>query len=251
MAKINIDIDVDFNALLDAPKSDQDAVLAQVNLALTGMTPAQRVQWALENLPGTHALSSSFGIQSALMLHLVSSQQADIPVILTDTGHLFDKTYQFIDRLTERFSLNLKVYQSAMSPAWQQARFGKEWEQGLDGLDAYNKRNKVEPMQRALDELAVGSWYSGLRSQQASSREGLPILEIRGTRYKFLPIIDLNNKQVHQYLTEFDLPYHPLWEEGYVSLGDVHSTSKLEAGMSEEDTRFNGLKRECGLHFEI
>lgn len=251
MAKLDIDIEVDFNALLDAPKSDQEAVLAKVNLALTELKPAARVQWALENLPGTHALSSSFGIQSALMLHLLSTQRPDIPVILTDTGHLFEKTYQFIDLLTERFNLNLKVYQSEMSPAWQQARYGKEWEQGLDGIEAYNKRNKVEPMQRALKELEVGIWYSGLRSTQASSREGLPILEIRGTRYKFLPIIDLNNKQVHEYLTEFDLPYHPLWEEGYVSLGDVHTTKKLEPGMSEEETRFNGLKRECGLHFEI
>jgi phosphoadenosine phosphosulfate reductase len=112
-------------------------------------------------------------------------------------------------------------------------------------------RNKVEPMQRALTELGVSTWFSGLRSDQASSRKDLPIVEIKGTRYKFLPIIDLNNKQVYQYLTKFDLPYHPLWEEGYVSLGDVHSTSKLEAGMSEEETRFNGLKRECGLHFEI
>ncbi|MDP2560096.1 phosphoadenylyl-sulfate reductase [Psychrobium sp. 1_MG-2023] len=244
-------LETDFVALLDAPKSDQQAVLTQVNQYLTELSPAERVAWALENLPGTHALSSSFGIQSAFMLHLLNAQKPDIPVILTDTGHLFEQTYQFIDTLTTRFNLNLKVYQSAMSPAWQQARFGKEWEQGLDGIEAYNQRNKVEPMQRALKELNVGTWYSGLRSSQASSREGLPIVEIRGDKYKFLPIIDQNNKQVHEYLTEFDLPYHPLWEEGYVSLGDVHTTRKLEPGMSEEETRFNGLKRECGLHFEI
>ena len=243
--------DIDFVALLSAPESDQQAILAKVNQALAELTPQKRVQWALANLPGTHGLSSSFGIQSALMLHLLTQEQADIPVILTDTGHLFPETYQFIDKLTNRLSLNLKVYQSELSPAWQQARYGKEWEQGLDGLDAYNKRNKVEPMQRALEDLEIGTWFSGLRSQQASSREGLPFVEIRGTRYKFLPIIDLHNKQVHEYLTQFDLPYHPLWEEGYVSLGDVHSTRKLEAGMTEEETRFNGLKRECGLHFEI
>lgn len=243
--------DVDFKALLSAPKSEQQSVLALVNSVLTPLSPKERVQWALSHLPANHSLSSSFGIQSAVMLHLLTQERADIPVILTDTGHLFPETYQFIDNLTQRLSLNLKVFNSDMSPAWQQARFGKEWEQGIEGLDAYNKRNKVEPMQRALSELEVGTWFSGLRSQQASSREGLPIVEIRGTRYKFLPIIDLNNKQIHEYLTQFDLPYHPLWEEGYVSLGDVHSTAKLEAGMSEEDTRFNGLKRECGLHFEI
>jgi len=243
--------DIDFKALLSAPISEQAATLERVNVELAKFSPQERVMWALKHLPGNHALSSSFGIQSALMLHLLTQECADIPVVLTDTGHLFPQTYDFIDRLTERLSLNLNVYQSEMSPAWQKARFGNEWEQGVNGLDAYNKRNKVEPMQRALSDLKIGTWFSGLRSQQASSREGLPIIEIRGMRYKFLPIIDLNNKQVHQYLTQFDLPYHPLWEEGYVSLGDVHSTSKLEAGMSEEDTRFNGLKRECGLHFEI
>jgi len=243
--------DIDFKALLSAPVTEQTATLERVNVELARFSPQERVMWALEHLPGNHALSSSFGIQSALMLHLLTQECADIPVMLTDTGHLFPQTYDFIDVLTERLSLNLNVYQSKMSPAWQQARFGNEWEQGIDGLDAYNKRNKVEPMQRALSELEVGTWFSGLRSQQSSSRKGLPVVEIRGMRYKFLPIIDLNNKQVHEYLTHFDLPYHPLWEEGYVSLGDVHSTSKLEAGMSEEDTRFNGLKRECGLHFEI
>lgn len=247
----NLVSNIDFTTLLTAPKSEQTFVLEGVNNELTKCSPQERVAWALENLPSNHALSSSFGIQSALMLHLLTQQQAGIPVVLTDTGHLFPETYSFIDNLTERLSLNLHVYQSDMSPAWQQARFGKEWEQGLEGLDAYNKRNKVEPMQKALTDLDIGTWFSGLRSQQASSRQGLPIVEIRGMRYKFLPIIDLNNKQVHEYLTQFDLPYHPLWEEGYVSLGDVHSTSKLEAGMSEEDTRFNGLKRECGLHFEI
>lgn len=242
---------IDFKALLSAPESDQQAILAKVNATLVSLSPKERVQWALKHLPGVHGLSSSFGIQSALMLHLLTQEQPNIPVILTDTGHLFPETYQFIDKLTARLSLNLQVFQSELSPAWQQARYGKEWEQGLDGLDAYNKRNKVEPMQRALSELAIGTWFSGLRSQQASSREGLPFVEIRGSRYKFLPIIDLNNKQVHEYLTTFELPYHPLWDEGYVSLGDVHSTRKLEAGMTEEETRFNGLKRECGLHFEI
>ena len=243
--------DIDFGALINAPEDEQQQILAGVNDYLLTLTPEQRVAWSLDNLPGTHALSSSFGIQSALMLHLLTTQQSDIPVILTDTGHLFEETYQFIDQLTQRLTLNLKVYQSTMSTAWQLARFGKEWENGVDGLESYNRRNKVEPMQRALAEIGVDVWYSGLRSEQASSRSSLPVLEIRGTRYKFLPIIDLNNKQVHQYLTAHDLPYHPLWEKGYVSLGDVHTSRPLEAGMTEEDTRFFGLKRECGLHYEI
>ena len=62
------------------------------------------------------------------------------------------------------------------------------------------------------------------------------------------PIIDWTDKNVHDYLKANDLPYHPLWEQGYISIGDTHTTRKLEDGMSEEETRFFGLKRECGLH---
>ena len=238
-------------ALLDAPASEQQSALAAINGYLGGLSAEARIQWALAYLPGSHALSSSFGIQAAVMLHLVNSVQQGTQVILTDTGYLFPETYRFIDQLTERLGLNLKVYRAETSAAWQEARFGKLWQQGLEGLEQYNRINKVEPMQRALAELEVGTWFAGLRRSQASTREGLPILAIHGKRYKMLPIIEWSNKQVHEYLKCYDLPYHPLWEQGYVSVGDSHSSKPLELGMTEEETRFNGLKRECGLHYEI
>lgn len=238
-------------ALLTAPKDEQALALAAINQVLASLSAPERLLWGLAYLPGSHALSSSFGIQAAVMLHMASQVQADIPVILTDTGYLFPETYRFVDELTERLSLNIKVYQAPMTTAWQEARFGKLWEQGLAGLEQYNRLNKVEPMQRALAELGVGTWLAGLRRSQASSREALPILAIHGDRFKLLPIVDWGNKEVHQYLTAHGLPYHPLWEQGYVSVGDTHSTKPLELGMTEEQTRFNGLKRECGLHYDI
>lgn len=182
------------------------------------------------------------------MLHLVTRQKADIPVVLTDTGYLFPETYAFIDELTQTLALNLKVYSANMSPAWQEQKYGQLWEQGLPGIEAYNKMNKVEPMQRALRELQVGTWFSGLRRSQSSSREKLPYLQLVDGRFKIFPILDWSNKQVHYYLQEHGLPYHPLWEQGYVSVGDWHTSRPLEAGMTEEETRFFGLKRECGLH---
>ncbi|MBW3139614.1 phosphoadenylyl-sulfate reductase [Ferrimonas balearica] len=233
----------------DAPASQ--ASLADLNRELAGLSAEQRVAWGLEQLPGEHALSSSFGIQAAVMLKLVTAQRPDTPVILTDTGHLFPETYRFIDELTERLGLNLQVFRAELSPAWQEARYGREWEQGQDGIDRYNRRNKVVPMQRALETLGIGSWFAGLRREQASSRAELPFLEVRSGRFKLLPILDWSNKQVHQYLTEHELPYHPLWHEGYVSVGDTHTSRPLELGMTEEETRFHGLKRECGLHYEI
>lgn len=228
--------------------TDSTSSLAEINASLEQMTAQERVAWSLENLPGTQILSSSFGIQSAVLLHMLTEQQADIPVVMVDTGYLFPETYQFIDELTERLKLNLKVYRNATGPAWQEARYGRLWENGVEGIEQYNKMNKVEPMQRAMKELGVSTWYSGLRRTQSSTRAQLPVLDLIRDRFKVLPIIDWSNKDVHYYLKEHNLPYHPLWDKGYVSVGDVHTSRPLEAGMTEEETRFFGLKRECGLH---
>ena len=222
--------------------------LSNANAWLERLSAEQRVEWALTNLPGSHVLTSSFGIQAALMLHLVTRVAPDIPVVLTDTGHLFPETYRFIDELTERLRLNLHIYRADESPAWQEARYGRLWEQGLEGIIRYNRINKVEPMQRALKELEAGTWFAGLRRQQAGSRAELPVLRIQNSRHKVHPVIDWSNRDVYRYLQRHNLPYHPLWDHGYVSVGDVHTSRPMAPGMREEETRFFGLQRECGLH---
>ena len=239
---------LDLQNLLTLDKAQRTKALAEVNALLEKKTARERVEWAIENLESEFVLSSSFGIQAAVCLHLITQVKADTPVILTDTGYLFPETYQFIDDLTEKLNLNLKIYRAQHSSAWQEARYGKLWEQGIDGLTKYNLINKVEPMKRALKELNAKTWFSGLRRSQASSRGELPVLSIQNGCFKFLPIIDWSNKEVFYYLKENGLEYHPLWEQGYVSVGDVQTSRPLEVGMSEEDTRFFGLKRECGLH---
>ena len=229
---------------LDISKED----LADINEMLEQMTAQERIAWALDNLPDTHIVSSSFGAQSAVMLHMLTKVQPDIPVVLTDTGYLFPETYKFIDELVEKLNLNLHVYSANMSSAWQEARFGRLWEQGIEGIEKYNKMNKVEPMQRALNDLDAGTWFAGLRRSQSDTRGKLPVLQKAGQQFKMYPIIDWSNKDLHYYLKDNELSYHPLWEQGYVSIGDWHTTQSLQEGMSEQDTRFFGLKRECGLH---
>lgn len=229
---------------LDVPEIDLDAG----NAALKGTRAEGRVAWALERLRPHIVLSSSFGAQAAVLLHMVTRQWPEIPVVVVDTGYLFPETYRFIDELTQRLSLNLKVYRAELSPAWQEARWGKLWEQGLDGIERYNRINKIEPMQRALDELEARGWIVGLRRSQATSRQHLSVLGLQDGYLKVHPIVDWNDKHIYDYLTRHDLPYHPLWVEGYVSIGDWHTSAKLTDGMAEEETRFFGLKRECGLH---
>ncbi len=238
----------DLASLNSGSKVDRIMALAESNVQLEKLSAEQRVSWALEQLPGAFVLSSSFGIQAAVLLHMVTQQRPDIPVILTDTGYLFPETYRFIDELTQQLNLNLQIFRAETSPAWQEARYGKLWEQGVEGIEQYNQLNKVEPMNRALRTLGAQTWFAGLRRDQSGSRASLPVLAVQRGVFKILPIIDWDNRQVHQYLKQHGLKYHPLWDEGYLSVGDTHTTRKWEPGMAEEETRFFGLKRECGLH---
>ncbi|MSQ91817.1 MAG: phosphoadenylyl-sulfate reductase [Gammaproteobacteria bacterium] len=232
--------------LRSQPLIDLDAM----NAEFRALPAEERVARALELLPGEYLLTSSFGAQAAVSLHLVTRAMPRIPVILIDTGYLFPETYRFIDELTGRLNLNLKVYRSAMTPAWQEARHGRLWEQGAAGIEHYNRMNKVEPMERALRDLHGGTWFAGLRREQSLTRMSIEPVQLTGAgRYKVHPIFDWTDRDVYRYLKKHELPYHSLWERGYVSIGDWHTTRSLrDAGDDAEATRFFGLKRECGLH---
>lgn len=225
-----------------------DVDLKEANAFLEGHSAEARIDWVLDRFKPHVVLSSSFGAQAAVLLHMVTQRWAEIPVVLVDTGYLFPETYRFVDTLTERLKLNLKVFRAEISPAWQEARWGRLWEHGIEGIDRYNRLNKVEPMQRALDELDARGWIVGLRRSQASTRKRLNVLAVQDGYLKLHPIVDWNDKHVYDYLTKYDLPYNPLWEQGYPSIGDWHTSHKLTDGMLEEEARFFGLKRECGLH---
>ncbi|MEX2577520.1 MAG: phosphoadenylyl-sulfate reductase [Verrucomicrobiales bacterium] len=218
---------------------------------LEHLSAGDRIDWALEQFGERVGMSSSFGAQSAVLLHMATRKRPEIPVILIDTGYLFAETYRFVDELTDRLDLNLKVFRGRLSPAWQEARWGKLWEDGLEGLERYNRMNKVEPMDRALEALDVDAILSGVRRQQSSTRENFTVLAAQKGRVKIHPLVDWTDQDVGEYLTEHDLPYHPLWDEGYTSIGDWHTSHKLTDGMSPEEARFHGLKRECGLNEEL
>ncbi len=222
--------------------------LQTLNRKLNDLPATDRVRWAKSEFGGGLVMSTSFGVQSAVLLHLVTRVIPDIPVIFVDTGYLFAETYQFAEHLRQRLELNLHIYQPLTTAARQEALHGKRWEQEPEALAAYNFENKVEPMNRALMDFSATAWISGLRRVQASSRQHLRVLERQRKMMKIHPIIEWSEREIYTYLSENGLPYHPLWEQGYVSVGDVHSTSKLEPGMNPEDTRFGGVKRECGLH---
>jgi phosphoadenosine phosphosulfate reductase len=227
-----------------------DLDLASVNQEWGNAGATALVRWSYETFGNGLVMSTSFGIQSAVMLHLVTQEVPNIPVIWVDTGYLPVETYRFAEELTNRLGLNLQVYQSPISPARMEALYGRLWDQhDVKALNRYDQIRKVEPMQRALRELGATAWLTGLRADQTDHRKSLDRVGMQAGLYKVMPILKWTAKDVYQYLTKFDLPYHPLFDKGYVTVGDWHSSRPITAADGDErDTRFKGLKQECGLH---
>ena len=215
-----------------------------------GAAAQDLVAWAAQAFGKRLVMSTSFGIQSAAMLHLATRVAPDLPVIWVDTGYLPPETYRFAEQLSERLGLNRIVVQAPLSAARMEALYGRLWEsEDVADLDRYDRIRKVEPMRRALDELGVEAWVSGIRAEQTRHRDSLPRIDRQNGRLKISPILHWTTRQVHEYLKAHDLPYHPLFEQGYASVGDWHSSRALAADDGHErDTRFGGRKQECGLH---
>lgn len=225
-----------------------EALASTVSRLLEACRAEDRVAWAVDSFRQGLMLSTSFGIQSAVMLHLVTKAFPEVPVVFIDTGYLFPETYVFASVLTQRLRLNLKTYTPLMTPARQEALYGRLWEQGVEGLTKYGLINKVEPMDRALKELGSKAWMSGVRRAQSRARMEFQIVMMQNRMLKIAPILDWSDQQIGEYIAAHDLPEHPLRKQGYVSVGDWHSTKPLSKEMTAKETRFNGVKRECGLH---
>ncbi len=230
-----------------------DLSLEEVNQTLDNANAQQLVEWAADTFGEGLVMSTSFGIQAAVMLHLVTQVVPHIPVIWIDTGYLPAETYRFAQELSDRLKLNLKVYQSPLTPARMEALYGKLWNQNdVEALNRYDFIRKVEPMQRALKELQATAWLAGLRRQQTDHRQSLERVALQGAQYKVYPILTWNSRDIYHYLTAHDLPYHPYFDKGYMTVGDWHSSRPVMAGdENERDSRFHGLKQECGLHLPL
>jgi phosphoadenosine phosphosulfate reductase len=232
--------------LVEPPAADLE--LDSVNARLAEAPAETILEWARDEFGDALIMSSSFGAESAVMLHLANKVVPGIPVVFVDTGYLFPETYQFAEELTRRLKLNLHVYNPKLTAARQEALYGQLWLGTEQDLTRYNEMNKVEPMDRALKELGARGWVAGLRGNQNAFRASLRPIEAHGGVYKVHPILSWDREQIHHYLRANDLPYHPLYRRGYRSIGDAHSTAPTGEGEDARSGRRLGVHSECGLH---
>lgn len=228
--------------------------LEQARAQLEPLEAQERLLWAWHTFGDGLALTTSFGIQAAVLLHMASELGEDhsgpgIPVIWVDTGYLPAETYRYAEQLGRRLRINLHVAQAEQSPARMEALHGRLWETGdLEDLQRYNRLRKVEPLDRALALLGVRCWASGVRGRQTDHRRGMHPLDPVRDSWSLRPLLSWTSRDVYHYMEKHGLPQHPLFELGYSTVGDWHSSGPDGEGGSGRATRFGGLKQECGIH---
>ena len=159
------------------------------------------------------------------------------------------ETYRYAQQLSQRLSLDPHVAQAELSPARMEALHGRLWETGdVEDLELYHRLRKVEPLDRALRDLAATCWASGVRGNQTDHRRAMTVLDPVRQRWSLRPLLSWSNRDVYYYMQEHDLPQHPLFEQGYSTVGDWHSSAPDDGSVSGRATRFGGLKQECGIH---
>jgi len=219
----------------------------RLNQDFEGQSAQDIVRWAVREFSPHLAMSTSFGAESAVLLHLATRVKPDLPVLFTDTGFHFKQTLEHKDRLVERLKLNLRVLKPEMPHEEFLARHGKLYEKDPDACCA---ANKIAPFEKALGEYQA--WISGIRRNQAVTRkDSLFVENYRDKLVKVNPLLNWSSKMFFDYAKEHDLPYHPLWEKGYLSIGcsPETCTRPVQAGEDARSGRWAGTgKSECGIH---
>ena len=221
-----------------------DAAAMQIRFA--GMPAAEMLRELLTGeLAGRIASVSSYGAESAVLLHMVAQIDKDVPVIFTNTQKMFGETLAYRDELSERLGLtDLRVFRPDPRLLALRDATGMRWSYDPDGCCEIRK---VEPLRRALGPF--DAWISGRKGFQAGTRTALPRFEEDEGRLKINPLADWSKDQLDAYFAEHDLPRHPLEAQGYLSIGCAPCTSKVRPGEDPRAGRWRGWdKVECGIH---
>ena len=228
--------------------SEHDAV--RLNRMFRGSSTSEMLDAVIKgNLAGDIAIVSSFGAESAVLLHLIAQVDPGVPVLFLDTGKHFAETLAYRDELIARLGMtNLQILTPDEADLAQKDETGLRWSYDPDGCCEIRK---VKPLANALADFDAS--FTGRKAFQSSTRANLPRFEIDNSdaqgRLKINPLIDWSADDIRAYFAEHDLPAHPLVEKGFPSIGCEPCTHKVAPGEDPRSGRWKGWdKTECGIH---
>jgi len=221
--------------------------IAQLQSAAESWSPQHTLAWAFETFGNEVAISSAFGAEGMVLIDMASRLRKDFRLFTIDTEFLFPETYDLMDRIEKRYGIKIEKVFPLLSPEEQERTHGTAlWSRDAD--HCCNLR-KVEPLRRKLSELRA--WITSIRRVQTLFRKDASKIEwdVKFSLVKVNPIADWTTEQVWRYLHEHGVPYNPLHDKNYPSIGCTHCTRAIQPGEAPRAGRWPGTaKTECGLH---
>ena len=224
--------------------------IKQISQRFENASPQDILSWASETYGETLAVVTSFQITGIATLHMLQHIAPETPVLTLDTGFLFPETVELINELETRFNLRLERIKPRQSPRQQARDYGDRlWERNPDRCCHIRK---TIPLRDALT--GYGAWVAGLRRDQAPSRADTPVVsrDSRTGLVKIAPYANWTEEMVWSYIRAHDLPYNPLHDNGYPSIGCWTCTKAVAPASHKRAGRWsNRAKSECGIHIEV
>ena len=217
----------------------------ELNGAWEEASPEEILRCSVATFPADRlALVSAFGPGTLVLIHMLADIAPQVPVIFVDTLYHFQETLDLVERLRLRYHLNLRVYRPAPNREEFEARHGSRlWERDID---RYHHLTKVEPFRQATASL--DAWATGRRRDQSPERAQMPVVE-GGDKIRINPLATWTRTDVWRYILDHEIPYNPLHDLGYASIGDEPLTTGVAPGEHERAGRWRGLGiTECGIH---
>lgn len=218
--------------------------------------PREIIAWAAQTFGNELVMTSSFGADSMCTVHLATQVKPDIRIIVINTGYLFPETLAFMEEMRKLYNLTIREFQTRNNPEVWLTVNGEPDPRHRNNVEACCAANKNEVIDRAMRELAPAAWLRGVRADQSQDRAKMHILQWH-ERYRcwaISPILRWTNRDVFRYMKEHELPHHPLWEQGYMSIGCSPETCTRAVGVDEDARagRWAGTnKKECGIHLDL
>ncbi len=224
--------------------------IASLNNQFAQAAPQEILDWCIHHIPQGLIQTTSFSL--LVVTHMLYEElNHPVPVVFLDTLHLFPETLETAQKAKAVYGLDLRTYKAIYADnreAFEQRYGSKLWAEDVERFYAITK---VEPLQRALDEIGAIAWITGRRRDQSEVRQDLPIFERdHQGRLKINPLANWTKAAVWSYVLEHDVLYNPLHDQGYTSIGDQPLTTPTAAGEDERAGRWRGTeKTECGIHW--
>jgi len=222
--------------------------LAEANKKLTDKDVDTILEWGFDVFGEELVFTTAFGYSGTAVLHHALKFNPDIKIYFIDTGFHFKETLKFKDKIAEEWNLNLEVIKPDISKEKLHEKLGKKpWGKNADLCCHYNK---VEPLLRVIHK--HDAWLSGIRRDQSRSRGGIKVVDLDGRGIiEICPMAKWTRGKTWAYIKDNDIPYHPLHNKGYPSVGCKPCTAKVEEGGDERDGRWPDMQKlECGIHIK-